>query len=95
MMMGYQVENILFEICSGTADRVNLILSYHLRQRESQFRGTHCTGHRNQHFPALIQVSLVTLSGIFKGRRVKVTIVTGDKFGDGAHWKKQQIEDSK
>jgi len=46
MVVRHQIENILFEIRSGAADRVDFVLPYHFRQGEPQLGRAHSARHR-------------------------------------------------
>ncbi len=77
-----EIEDILFQIRAGTADRSHLVLADHLGQRQTQFRRTHGPGERDEHLAATGEVGLITLGRIDQRGGIEVTVVVGDKIAD-------------
>ena len=58
VLMGHEVEDVLFQIGAGAADSVDLTGADHLRQRQADLGRAHRAGERHQHLPAALQVVL-------------------------------------
>ena len=81
VVVGNQVEDILFEVGARTDDGVHLVLADHLREGDAQFRRRHRTRHGHQHLASSLQVCLVALGCVHQGRRVEMAVIMGDKPG--------------
>ena len=66
--MSHQIHDILFEVCAGAGDNLNLVLTNHLCQRDAQLSGTHRTPERNHHFAPLVEMGFVTFGRIHQSR---------------------------
>ena len=65
MIVGHQIEQVLFEVGARATDGTHLVLAYHLRKRQTEFSRTHCAGQGEEHLATLIQVRPIGTSGIF------------------------------
>src|SRR5215467_9074 len=81
-----EIEEVFLQICAGTGDRMHLVLSNHLRQRNAQLSGAHGAGEGDHHFPTAIEVRDVGVGSVFQNRRVEVPVMTINKLTDGAHF---------
>ena len=85
MVMGDEVEDILFKIGARATNRVHFVLANHLGEREPELGGAHRACDRNQHFAAFLQVSGIALCGIFQRCRIKVPEMVRNEFGNSFH----------
>jgi hypothetical protein len=75
-----EIENIFFEVGSGGAYGVDLILADHLCKRQSQLRRAHRAGHGQQHFSSLLQVAAISFGGINNDGGIEVPEVVLDEL---------------
>ncbi len=81
IVVGDQVEDVLFEVRAGAGDCLHLVAADHLGQRESQFGGAHRAGEGDHHLAAGVEVANVAVGRIDEGRRVEVAIVMAEESG--------------
>ena len=89
-----QIEDILFKIGAGAADRMNLVLPYHLRQREAQLSGAHSPRDRHKHAPSLFEMSRIGVGRILQCGGIEMAVVVFNELGDGTlgHWKSGLVQ---
>jgi hypothetical protein len=73
--VGYQVEDILFQVGTGAADDLHLILANKLGQLDAHFGRAHSTSQRYHHFATIREVLVVAFGGINQGSSVEVAVV--------------------
>ena len=79
-----QVKNIFFQIGAGTRDRVYLVATDHLGQRQAKLGRTHRAGQRYQHHAAASQMALISLGGVHQRGSVEVAKLVFDKVANGS-----------
>ena len=85
VIVGDEIENILFEIGAGGADGVDFVLADHFREGKPEFRGAHRAGHGQKHFAALREMLPVGFGGVHDYGGVEVPVVVLDEFFYGPH----------
>ena len=80
MVMRDQIEEVLFEVRSRRANRMDLVLPDHLRKRKTEFGRAHRTRHRQKHLPALCNVPAIGFRGIHHDSGIEVTKIVSDKL---------------
>ncbi|OPZ52524.1 MAG: hypothetical protein BWY90_01086 [Deltaproteobacteria bacterium ADurb.BinA014] len=80
MIMGNQIEHILLQVGACAGYRMNFIPSDHLGQRYSEFGGTHCPTHCQQHFSVPVNMIDISFRGISNNSGIKMPEISFDKF---------------
>src|SRR5690606_16766828 len=81
-VVGDAVEDILFEVCTGAGDEVNLVLPDHLGERKAEFGRAHGSGQADHHAASGIEMGGVATGRIDQGGGVEVAVVMFDEPAD-------------
>ena len=79
-----KIEDVLFEVRTGAADAVDLVLTNHLRQRDAEFSRAHRASDGDQHLVASLEQLHVRFAGINHRRGVEMPVVVLDECGNAA-----------
>ena len=83
VIVGDEVEDILFEIRSGAGNDANLVAADHFGEGEPEFPCAHGPGQRDEHFAAVVDELTVAIRGIDERGGVEVAVMVTDEVGDG------------
>jgi hypothetical protein len=80
-----EIEDVLFEVGTGAANRMHLATANHLSQRQAELCRAHGACERDQHLAAAIEVLHIGIRRIDERRTVEMPIVMPDEIRDCAH----------
>ena len=84
MVVRNEIKNVLFQIGAGARDPVNLILTDHLGQRDTQLGGAHSTRDGHEHLPARVKQPFICLSGINQRCGIEMPVMVLNKLRNRA-----------
>ena len=83
-IVGDEVEDVFFEICTSANDAVDFSLANHFGERNAQFGRAHGASECHEHDTALIEVAGIGLSGVLESGSVEVAVVEVDELRNWA-----------
>src|SRR5690606_15875657 len=75
-----QIEEIFLEVRTCTRNDLDLVLTDHLREAQSQFRRRHRTGERDHHLPAFVEMLNIAFRCVDQCRSIEMSIMMLDEF---------------
>ena len=83
VIVGHEIEDVLFQIRSRTGNDTDLVLPDHFGEGKTEFARAHGAGEGNEHFAAAVDQLAVAVGRVDQCGGVEVAVMVADEGGDG------------